>query len=424
MKKGLRLLLGLTAVATLALLAQDHTFVEAPTGFDTPTLAVNPGSQSVSNGIPEPSGDSFALDQAKFEQNHDVNDGLGPLFNATSCATCHANGITGAASQMSEIRVGHRDATGNFVNPTVLINHGDTTVTGRSIINDRAVCADAQEHVPATETLRTFRAVLNTLGDGFVEAIPEPTLLAIAAEQPLRTEGRVHGEAIQVPVLEAAGHMQIGRFGWKDQQPTVLSFSADAYLNEMGITSRLRPKDVTSVCKVTTDPEDLTDGLGMEDIDHFAQFVRGTKAPPRDTQLAATREAREGERLFRHVGCNTCHVETFVTAPPGTAINGGTYVVSEALGNKIIHPFSDFLLHDVGTGDGIVQAGPADTADKLRTPALWGLHIKTRFMHDLASVTLEDAIRRHRGEAHHAKRRFEDLQDEEREDVITFLRSL
>src|SRR5581483_10059046 len=110
-------------------------------GLATPTLATNPGSQSVSNGIPEPQGDSFALDQARFEQNQDPSDGLGPLFNATSCATCHANGVTGAASQMSEIRAGHKDASGNFVNPTILINHGATTVTGRSIVDDRAICA-------------------------------------------------------------------------------------------------------------------------------------------------------------------------------------------------------------------------------------------------------------------------------------------
>ena len=90
---------------------------------------------------------------------------------------------------------------------------------------------------------------------------------------------------------------------------------------------------------------------------------------------------------------------TLTTDPPGTVINGGAYTVPAALGNKIFHPYGDFLLHDVGTGDGIVQAGPADTANKLRTVPLWGLRIKSRFMHDNASMTLSDAIQRHAGEA-------------------------
>jgi CxxC motif-containing protein (DUF1111 family) len=105
-------------------------------------------------------------------------------------------------------------------------------------------------------------------------------------------------------------------------------------------------------------------------------------------------------------------------------VNGGTFLVPDALGNKIIHPFSDFLLHDVGTGDGIVQAGPQDTAAKLRTSPLWGLRLKARFMHDLASLTLQDAIGRHRGEAQHVERRFRNLTDTEKQQVITFLRSL
>ncbi len=85
---------------------------------------MNAGSQSVSNGIQEPAGDTFALDQAQFEQRHDLSTGLGPEFNATSCAECHQNVVTGAASQITEMRVGHSDANGNFVNPTILINNG------------------------------------------------------------------------------------------------------------------------------------------------------------------------------------------------------------------------------------------------------------------------------------------------------------
>jgi CxxC motif-containing protein (DUF1111 family) len=397
---------------------------EAPAGFATPSVVLNPGSQSSSNGIVEPPGDTFALDQQRFEKQFDAASGLGPVYNGTACADCHESPVSGAASQFTEIRVGHKDANGNFVNPTVLINDGANSISGRSIIDDRAICPQAQEHVPATEDIRTLRAVLNTLGDGFVEAIDDNVLLAIAANQPRLSHGRIQGEAIQVPVLEAPGQTRIGRFGWKDQHSSLLSFIGDAYLNEMGITNRLRPKDVTTVCKTTSDPEDVPDNLGLADIDHFAQFIRGTKVPPRDEVLASSAAAQAGGDLFEDLGCSICHVSTFTTAPAGTKINGGAFTVPAALGNKIIHPFGDFLLHDVGTGDGIVQAGPQDTANKMRTAALWGLRVRSRYMHDLKSLTLEEAILRHRGEARHVSERFEDLSPDQKSQLFAFLNSL
>jgi len=423
----------ITGAAAIALVAQQSA-TEAPAGFTTPTLGqaisstgeltVTPGSHSISNGIAEPPGDTFALDQAQFERKHDASTGLGPVFNGTACVECHNNGVAGAASQFTEQRVGHNDANGNFVNPTVTINEGANTITGRSIVNDRSICPQAQEHLPDTENIRTLRAVLNTLGDGFVEAVGDQTFLAIAASQPAQSNGMIQGEAIQVPILEAPGQTGVGKFGWKDQDPTILSFSGDAYLNEMGVTNRLKPKDVTTVCKVTTDLEDTPDALGLADIDHFAQFIRGTQAPPRDAALAATSNAIAGQNLFNLIGCATCHVPTLTTQPPGTILNGGAYTVPVALGNKIIHPYGDYLLHNVGTGDGIVQAGPADTANKLRTAPLWGLHIKARFMHDNASATLSDAIQRHGGEAQNVIGTFNGLTAAQQQQLITFLQSL
>jgi CxxC motif-containing protein (DUF1111 family) len=407
---------------TVGLLAQQAA-TEAPSGFDTPTLqSQNAGSQSSSNGIVEPPGDTFARDQALFERREDAALGLGPVFNATSCSECHQNPVSGGPSQITELRVGHRDENGNFVNPTITITGG--TIAGRSLVNDRAVCPQVQEHVPDSENIRALRAVLNTLGDGFVEAIDDSVLLNIAANQPMLSEGRIHGEAIQVPILEAPGHTRVGRFGWKDQHGSLLSFVADAYLNEMGVTSRLKPVDTTTLCKVKSDPEDTPDELGMANIDHFTQFIRGTNVPPPDFALAGTSDAQAGRKLFETIGCNMCHVEMLTTAPTGTVLNGGAFTVPDALANKIIHPYSDFLLHDIGTGDGIVQAGPQDTADKLRTQALWGLRMKARFMHDLGSLTLQEAIQRHQGEAKHVERRFQGLTNTEKQQVITFLRSL
>src|SRR3984893_3245251 len=415
------LVAALTVLATGLARVSAKSATEGPTGFNTPSFN---GAQSVSNGIVEPPGDTYAHDQEIYEQNHSVATGLGPVYNATACVSCHENPNSGGASQFTELRVGHQDENGNFVNPTIFINDGKNTITGRSIVNDRAIGPEAQEHIPATENIRALRAALNTLGDGFVEAIDDRTLIAIAEGQPELSGGRVHGEVVQAPIFEAPGQTRVGRFGWKDQHSSLLSFIGDAYLNEMGITNRLRPTDVTTVLKTTKDPEDQPDDLGLADIDHFAQFIRGTMVPPRDTALAATPAAIRGGQLFRRVGCAVCHVESITTAPAGTVIDGGMFTVPEALGDKIIHPFGDFLLHDIGTGDGIVQVGPQDTANKLRTAPLWGLRTKPRFMHDLRSLSLENAIIRHKEEAREPARRFRELSPEEREALITFLNTL
>ena len=112
------------------------------------------------------------------------------------------------------------------------------------------------------------------------------------------------------------------------------------------------------------------------------------------------------------------------TVFPGAVLNGGTYTVSDAIGNKIIHPYSDFLLHDIGTGDGIVQGGPQDTQQKLRTQALWGVRTKARFMHDLRSESLEGAILRHGGEATGSVSQFSALTQKEKNQILLFVDSL
>jgi CxxC motif-containing protein (DUF1111 family) len=152
-------------------------------------------------------------------------------------------------------------------------------------VNDRAICDQAQERVPATEGIHALRATTNTLGDGFIEAIDDATLLAIARQQAQESRGEIAGLAIQVPINEAPGQTRVGRFGWKDQHASLLSFSADAYVNEQGVTSRLQPIDTTTVCKTTSDPEDHMDANGLSDIDRFARFIRASQAPPRDATL-------------------------------------------------------------------------------------------------------------------------------------------
>lgn len=433
----MKLILGVPALA-IAVYFLAPSASEAPTGFDNKT-----------NGVVDDA--THALDQAKFDEIEQISDGLGPLYNAQSCRECHQNPTSGAASQVSELRVGHRGPGGKFENPEIPIAHGTEVIKGRSLVNDRAICpnaafsaAEIQERVPDSEHIRTFRISVNLLGDGFVEAVPDQTFVNFAKDQCNKSHHKICGQVLYVPVVEAPGQTAVGRFGWKDQQASLLSFAGDAYLNEMGITNRLQPDEVTNICNTVTEPNDQPGSDGLADIDHFARFIRATKAPPRDVQLAGTPKAKEGSELFTKIGCAECHVETMTTAAAGTKVNGGAFAVPAALGGMQFHPYGDFLLHDVGTGDGIVQSvtehygkkassitwknlSPSEfesSANKIRTAPLWGVRMRPRLMHDGASLTFFDAILRHHGEAREVTEKFERLKSSEKDALLEFLRSL
>jgi len=390
--------LGILLAGPLLPEAFTDTPPEAPPAFDA---AMN----LTTNGLVDQT--QFDLDRDAFEEEEPLAKGLGPVYNAASCRNCHANPITGGISQVTELRAGHFDG----------FNFNDHP--GGSLINDRAIDPGFQERVLGGNEVRTFRTSLNTLGDGFVEAIDSNTLVAISNSQP----AGMRGQFIQVPVFEAANQVRGGRFGWKNQQASLLSFSADAYLNEQGITNRFLPTDNTSNGRVVSDgvadPEDVE-----SDINKFAEFMRATGVPPRDTTLAATADAQAGDALFNSVGCATCHVRNIVTSPVGTVINRGAFTVPAALGNKMIHPFGDFLLHDVGTGDGIVQNGGQSTRNKVRTAPLWGMRSRDRLMHDGDTLTRNEAILRHAGEATGVINNYRSLSNTQKNQLILFLNSL
>ncbi len=373
---------------------------EAPVGFDGQT-----------NGLVLQS--TFEADRAIFEERDDVGKGLGPVYNAQSCAECHQTPVTGGISQIAELRAG------------TFFGGVFTEHPGGSLINERAVDPRIQEHVSDSDNVRTLRTTLNTLGDGFVEAIDDATFAAIRAAQPPALRGSIIG----VPVAEAGGALRIGRFGWKNQNASLLSFAADAYLNEQGITNRLFTAENTSEGRyvgygsgydpVADDPSVGEDPDG--DIDAFAEFMRATKAPARGPVSA---DAAAGALVFNALGCGVCHTPTIVTAPARTIVNGGQFTVPDALGDKIIHPFGDFMLHDVGTGDGVVQNGGAGTRTKMRTPPLWGVRTRSRLMHDGASLTFEDAILRHGGQAAPVMLLFRSLSAVQKGRLMAFLASL
>ncbi len=390
---------------------------EAPAGFDGQT-----------NGTAS----QTAMDTAAgiFTEIETPPKGLGPIYNATSCVECHQNMAVGGAAQTTVLRAGHvsrgehsrdnylRDSrrrndtngsSGTFTAATAVLTDGET-IPDRSLINQRAICADVQSRVTNAENVSTPRLPLSVLGDAFVEAVPDATFLSLAKQN--------GGEAIMVPVLESPSTSEVGRFGWKDQHASLFSFAGDAYFNEMGITNELFPDEAISTCEPAGVPH-------PNDVDHdlvnLTLFMRATKVPPRGPIAA---QVNQGQAIFEAIGCVQCHVSTLVTAPSGTTIHGGAYIISAALGGKQFHPFGDFLLHDIGTGDGIQQNGPADTAYKIRTAPLWGLRTRTQLLHDASAITVEQAIHKHSHEAASEAERYRQLSPAQKQLLNVFLNSL
>jgi CxxC motif-containing protein (DUF1111 family) len=397
--------------------------VEAPTGFTATSngfaeeFCANQAALANSPNSPRIDADEchFAAAAEEFTGPEGLADGLGPVFNAAGCGECHLVPILGGGSQITEKRAG------------LFRNGVFTDHPGGSLIHDRATDPRIQELALNSSTnVVALRASVSVLGDGFVEAIANSTLEQIARAQASAQRGQI----IAVPVLEAPRQSRIGRFGWKNQHASLVSFSADAYVNEMGITSPLEPTEPTSngasVAEYDHAPEGRPDDPDDEgvDVELFALFMRSTLAPPVDVARATTPSARAGSTLFNQIGCGVCHTRTIVTSAPGTLINGGALRVARALGDKIIHPFSDFLLHDVGTGDGIVQNGGPSTRNKIRTAPLWGLRARGRFMHDALSLSVVDAINRHRNQGAASRNAFNALSTTNKNRLLAFLMSL
>lgn len=386
---------------------------EGKTGFDNKTngyLPQGPRFETLTdkNAVPLR---SFNDDRFFFEHVDTVELGLGPTYNGQSCKECHQNVVSGGSGQVTEHRTGHLD--GQFFE-----------APGGSLIQSRATDPGIVEHVLDEDDIRTFRISTNLLGMGYVECISDTTLMAIADAQPQE----MRGAAVSIAVLEGDGTPRIGRFGWKDQHSSLVSFAADAYLNEVGITTSLLPEENTSSGTFVGfgsgfDPLPEPESE-LEDVLAFADFIRATKAP---SSGETTPDVIAGRKKFNQIGCEICHVSTITTTAAGTVLGGGTFVVPAALADKTVHPYSDFLLHDIGTGDGIpILPTPelAFTAPLIRTAPLWGLRTRNRLMHDGLSFTKMEAIARHGSQAADVVSRFNGLSDPEKAQVMAFLDSL
>ena len=376
------------------------------TAAETQTSQTTPGGALP--GLTPVEFSEFRLGLTDFMEVETAEEGLGPAFNGTSCAVCHNVPVIGGGGVILEVRAGYRDDVGDH---TGLNPAGDTLI--HMFSTPSHTC---QPQIPDGVNVIARRAPIPLFGAGLVEAIPDELLLAL--EDPVdRNRDGVSGRAAIV-VDVATGHRRVGRFGWKAQHATLLTFGADAYRNEMGITNDIFPQEsafgVSAAqmrqCDPFPDPEDKRDvRTGRRGIDNFESFMRFLAPVARSHVTDAT---LEGERLFSALGCATCHVPRLTTGPSS----------HPAFNRRDVDLFSDLLLHDIGTGDGIRQ-GAAEPSE-IRTPALWGVRLRRPLLHDGSAATIAESIERHGGEAELAKRSFIRLSPDERERVLAFLRSL
>jgi CxxC motif-containing protein (DUF1111 family) len=369
-----------------------------------------------SNGLPgEPLAgitpvefEEFRLGQDDFLEVETSDEGLGPAYNGTSCAVCHSVPAVGGSGTIAEIRAARRGPRGEFV---ALDPSGETLFHLFSVPSH-----SCQPTIPAEATIFARRVPIPLFGAGLVEAIPDEALLAL--EDPVdRNRDGVSGRAAIVTDV-ATGERRVGRFGWKAQHATLITFGADAYRNEMGITNDIFPTELAvgipadrmRVCDLIPETEDKRDPrTGRRGIDNFASFMKFLAPAGRGPIGEA---ARLGEQVFGAIGCAACHTPFLQTGPSSNPL----------FHHRQVALFSDLLLHDIATGDGIAQGAAAP--EEIRTPALWGLRFRRPLLHDGSAGTIEEAIGRHGNEAELARRGFERASESDRAALLAFLRSL
>lgn len=347
----------------------------------------------------------FLDGRTAFEAVEEADEGLGPVFNGTSCGGCHNVGATGGGSETVETRFG--TLTNGAFDPLGVFGGSLIQTTG---IGLAGACAYEGEVVPPEATIVAGRRTTPLFGLGLVDAVPDAEFLTLARLQK-RFQPAIAGRA-NIVTNVATGKPGVGKFGWKSQVPSLLVFAGDAYLNEMGITTPMFPDEncPNGDCDaLACDPLPGVDD-DNDDVEAFRDYMT-MLAPPR--ALRATFAASDGSRLFDRVGCAGCHVRTLVTGRSDVP----------ALANRVIQPYSDFLLRDMGTlGDGIVQNGASGR--EMRTAPLWGSRLFTTYLHDGRAHSLADAIAAHDGQGRGARNRFLALAPEQQAKLIGFLKTL
>lgn len=348
---------------------------------------------------------AFNAGKEEFTEVATKQSGLGPIFNNNSCAACHSVPALGGSSNIFITRFGH--ASGTSFDPL--------TSLGGSLLQDKAIDPTALERVPTQANVTAHRQTTPLFGLGLIEAIPDATIVAGVRTKPV--DGIVGKAALIVD--PASGKTMVGKFGWKAQHATLLSFSADAYANEMGITNRIFPTEnapngnaaLLKKLDTVADPEDKPDiPNGKAGIDLLADFMRLMSAPPTKSVSASN---AFGAKIFLDVGCANCHTPMMTT---------GTSSIP-ALSKKSVMLYSDLLLHDMGPlGDGIAQG--AAGVREMKTPPLWGVGVSGPYLHDGRARDLDSAIRAHDGEAKTTTARYNKLSHDQQQLLIEFLNSI
>ena len=359
-------------------------------------------------GITPAEFEEFRLGLEDFLEVETAEEGLGPAYNATSCAACHSVPAIGGIAPVATVRAGIRDADGAF---------RDFDPARGSLFQLFSIPTHGcQSVIPAEANVIARRVPIPLFGAGLVEAIPDADILRLEDPHDVDGDG-VSGRAALV-TDRATGELRVGRFGWKAQIATLLEFGGDAYRNEMGITNDLFPAELTfnlterqlRLCDPLPEPEDVPEpGTGRRGIDNFESFMRLLAPPARGD---VTGPVARGRQVFESIGCAACHVPVLATGPS----------LNPVFDRRPVPLFSDLLLHDVGTGDGIAQA--AAMPNEIRTPALWGLRHRRPLLHDGSAATILEAVVRHAGEARAARDRLPGLSAADLAALMAFLESL
>lgn len=356
----------------------------------------------------------FEAGKVLYSTPLEIEDGLGPIFNKAGCFSCHAVPLGGWGSITVE-RFGVEDKEGNF-DPLEKL--------GGSLRQVSAISETCLEVIPEESNIQSLRVTNSSLAFGLIEAIPDADIEANADEADLDGDG-ISGRVRWTVPFESRTP-KIGRFGWKAQIATVLTFSADASRMEMGLTNRFITteaapngnEDLLAECDTIPDPEDGPDKQGFHFIDRVTHFQRYLGVPPQTPKSGMT-----GEKLFNSIGCAKCHIPEWTTA--------NDRGLESAIRNKTIRPYSDFLLHEMTSlGDGI--ADEFASGSEFRTPTLWNLRTRDPMLHDgsAAGGTFEarvvTAIYAHgpEGEGAASVDEFDNLSSVEQEQLIAFLGSL
>jgi CxxC motif-containing protein (DUF1111 family) len=360
-------------------------------------------------GITAQEFERFRVGLEDFLEVEEAEEGLGPTFNGRSCAECHNIPAVGGGGTILELRAGRRDAEGRF-----------DPLPGGSLFQLFSIPPHTcQERIPAEANVVAPRKSIPLFGAGLVEAISDEALAALA--DPDDRDGNGVSGRVHWVVDAASGATRAGRFGWKAQQATLLTFCAEAYLEEMGITNELFPREnapngdtellarclpIRRVRSIEDVPDPFT---GLRGIDNFEAFVRFLAPPPRGEIPEA---ARRGEQVFGEIRCAACHVPTLVTGASANPV----------FDRRDVPLYSDLLLHDIGTGDGIPQGDAL--GEEIRTPTLWGLRARRGLLHDGSAATPEEAILRHEQEAGESRRLYLNLVESDADALLRFLDSL